>query len=166
MEAKHKVLFVDYVVRTVEGEIVDESMPGEPVALHLGIGEMIEGFEKAVAGLEPGQEADFEVAPEEAYGPRDEAMLQEIPRTEFPDGMTPEVGMVLGVGDGQGNEAQFVIAEVGAETVLCDFNHPLAGQTLRFHVRVDRVEEHDAADCQAHQHQDHCHSGCCGECSC
>ena len=57
MEAKHKVLYVDYVVRTVEGEVVDESMPGEPVALHLGIGEMIEGFEKAVAGLEPGQGA-------------------------------------------------------------------------------------------------------------
>jgi len=166
MEDKHKVLFVDYVVRTAEGEVVDESMPGEPVALHLGIGEMIEGFERAVADLGPGQEADFEVAPEEGYGPRDEAMVQEIPLTEFPEDMTPEVGMVLGVGDGQGNEAQFVIAEVGPETVLCDFNHPLAGQTLRFHVRVDRIEEHDAADCQAHQHHDHCHDGCCGECSC
>lgn len=166
MEEMHKVLFVDYVVRTAEGDLVDESAPGDPVALHLGIGEMIEGFEKAVAGLTPGEEADFVVGPEEAYGVRDEAMLQQMPRAEFPDGMTPEVGMVLGIGDGQGNEAQFIIREVGDETVLCDFNHPLAGQTLHFHVKVDRVEEHDAADCQAHRHDAHCHDGCCGDCHC
>jgi FKBP-type peptidyl-prolyl cis-trans isomerase 2 len=156
----HKVLFVDYVVRTLDGDLVDESEAGDPLEVHLGVGAVVEGFENAVSELGVGDEADFEVPPEQGYGVRDETMVQEIPRTEFPADMVPEPGMVFGIEDGDGQASQFVVAKVTDEVVVCDFNHPLADQTLRFHVKVQRVEEHEAADCDFHQHTEgctHCH---------
>jgi FKBP-type peptidyl-prolyl cis-trans isomerase 2 len=155
----HKVLYVEYQVRTKDGELVDETQPGEPMPVHLGTGEVLEGFENAVKDLAVGQSADFQVPPEEGYGVRDEGLLQEVPLSEFPDGMRPESGMVFTVEDNDGHTGQFMVSSVGLESATCDFNHPLAGQHLDFHVTVVKVEEHEDDD---HSHQHHHHDGCQG----
>lgn len=157
----HKVVFVEYSVRTKDGEVVDETSAGEPMPVHLGTGEVLEGFENAVKDLAVGESADFQVGPEDGYGVRDESMVQEVPLTEFPDGMRPEAGMVFTVEDNDGHAGQFLVSSVGLETATCDFNHPLAGQTLDFHVTVVKIEEHEDDDHSQHPHHHH-HEGCCG----
>jgi len=140
---KQKVIFVDYSVRTIEGELVDESEPGEPLEVRIGGGQLIETFENAVKDLDVGDERKFEVPPEQGYGLRDDSMVQEIPLTEFPNGMTPQAGVVFSIEDEEGHAGQFQVTSVGLESATCDFNHPLAGQTLNFQVKVIRIEEQD-----------------------
>ena len=117
------------------GEVFDTNIGGEPLVFLVGHGNMIEGFEQEMLGATIGETRQFTLTPDRAYGQRDEAAVQPIPRSQFPDGMELEAGMVLGAHSDQG-PIQFSISEIGDETVTVDFNHQMAGMTLCFSVEV------------------------------
>ena len=140
------------------GEVFDSNINQQPLVFLVGHGNMIEGFEQEMLGAAVGESRDFTLTPERAYGHRDDAEVQAIPRSQIPEGMELEVGAVLGAQSDQG-PIQFTIVEVGDEFVTADFNHQMAGQTLHFTVEVVEIREatsdelaHGHAHSPGHQH--------------
>lgn len=117
-----------------------------PATLQLGTGQLAASLEARLVGLKQGERASFELAPGEAYGPRNPDLVQRVSRSvldaEIKDGVAYETGdwvEITGPGNGDGaSEASFagVIKELNDQYALFDFNHPLAGQPIRFDVEI------------------------------
>lgn len=131
---------VHYTGRTEDGTVFDTSEDSEPISFEVGADEVIPGFEKAVAGLEPGETETAVLPPEQAYGPRSEDRLVPVPREELPGDLDPEVGddLQLRLEDGQTAAAR--VTDTDEATVTLDLNHPLAGHELTFDVTLVSIE--------------------------
>lgn len=122
----------------VEGNEVDSNIGGEPLSYIHGENHIVPGLEKQLEGMRAGEEKSVQVKPEEGYGPREEESVLEVSKDKIPvEGR--EVGTTLGMKDQQGRILQPIVSEVKEETVVLDFNHPLAGKTLEFDVKVVEV---------------------------
>jgi len=132
------------------GEVFDSNVNQQPLVFLVGHGNMIEGFEQEMLGAAMGETREFTLTPERAYGSRDDANVQSIPRSQFPEGMELEVGMVLGAQSDQG-PMQFTVVDVNDEIVIVDLNHQMAGHTLHFSVEVVEIRE-ATSDELAHGH--------------
>lgn len=139
MVEKGDVIKIDYTL-TVEGETVDTSEGREPLEITVGSGQVIPGFEKELIGMKEGEEKSFTVAPDQGYGAVSEEAFVEIPKEKLASDVEPEVGMVLTVGSPDGRTHRAKIHEVKEETLVLDFNHPLAGKQLDFDVKVVNVK--------------------------
>lgn len=129
----------DYTL-TVDGKVIESSKGRAPLKYTQGDGTMIPGLEKQLEGMKAGEEKKVEVKPEEAYGyPLSEA-VKEVPLSSLPKGIKPEVGMVLEGADAKGRRFPARITEVKKDTVKIDLNHPLAGKTLLFDVKIVSVK--------------------------
>ena len=122
------------------GEIFDSNVNKEPLVFLVGHKNMIEGFEREMLGATVGESREFTLTPEDAYGHRDEANVQSIPRSQFPEGMELEAGMILGAQSDQG-PMQFSVVNVNDDVVIVDLNHQMAGYTLQFSVEVVDIRE-------------------------
>lgn len=124
---------------TVDGAVVDSADSAKPFRYIHGQKQMIPGLERQLTGLHIGDTKEVTVNPEEGYGQVDPSAFVEVSKTQLPAGITPEVGLVLrGVNpDGQSFRAR--ISELKDETVMLDLNHPLAGKTLNFKVKVTDI---------------------------
>ena len=132
------------------GEVFDSNVNQQPLVFLVGHGNMIEGFEQEILGAALGETREFTLTPERAYGHRDEANVQSIPRSQFPEGMELEVGMILGAQSDQG-PMQFTVVDVNDDLVIVDLNHQMAGYTLHFNVEVVEIRE-ATSDELAHGH--------------
>jgi FKBP-type peptidyl-prolyl cis-trans isomerase SlyD len=132
------------------GEVFDSNVNKQPLVFLVGHGNMIEGFEQEMLGAAVGETREFTLTPERAYGIRDEANVQSIPRSQFPEGMELEVGMILGAQSDQG-PMQFTVVDVNDDLVIVDLNHQMAGHTLHFNVEVVEIRE-ATSDELAHGH--------------
>ncbi len=130
-----QVVSMEYTL-WVGGEVLDTSDGQGPLQFLAGQGNIIPGLEREMMGMKIGDEKEVTVAPADGYGEYDEAAFMDVPRKEFPDDMSIEEGLELSVSgdDGQAHYAR--IDEVGDDSVRLDFNHPLAGQELKFKVKV------------------------------
>lgn len=122
-----------------DGQVVDSNFEQSPASFTFGDGSLLPAFEEALLGLADGQEASFIMPPEKAFGVHNESNVQRMPRTQF--SMDLEEGMVVSFADMSKNELPGVIAEIGDEEVVVDFNHPLAGRALTFKVQIVAVQE-------------------------
>ncbi len=127
---------VHYTGTLEDGRVFDTSRERDPLEFKVGEGQIITGFENGVMGMEIGETRDITVLPDEAYGSRREELVMEIPVGEFPEDITPEVGMQLQIKQQDGTPFGVVITDVEDEAVTLDANHPLAGQTLYFQVEL------------------------------
>ena len=133
------VVSMDYTLRLDDGDgdVVDTSAGRDPLEFIQGTGSIIPGLENARYGMGVGEEKEVTVAADDGYGQRDPDAFQSVPREMFPDDMELEEGMGLQLRDQ--NTGQPLVAYVEAikpDKVLLDFNHPLAGETLHFNVKV------------------------------
>ncbi|PAU92929.1 peptidylprolyl isomerase [Aliifodinibius salipaludis] len=125
---------------TEEGTVFDSSQDREPLEFKLGEGKLIPGFEKAVVGMEEGDETTVEIESGDAYGQRREDLELEVAKSDLPDNIEPEVGMQLQMQqqeDGQAIPVQ--ITAVEDELVKLDANHPLAGKDLTFDIELVEI---------------------------
>jgi len=129
----------DYTL-TVDGEVVDSSKGAQPLQYTHGEKQIISGLAKQLEGMGVGDEKIVEVMPEEAYGTVDLKAFREVPKTSLPEGAEPEVGMFLEVQGPDGKGFPVKVSEVKENSIVIDFNHPLAGKTLTFDVKVVSVE--------------------------
>lgn len=136
--AKGRKVAVHYRGTLDDGEEFDSSRDREPLEFVVGQGELIPGFEKAVVGMEPGQEKTVTLEPEDAYGPYEEELVVEGPRGSFPEGDI-RVGQSFTVHLQDGQEAVGRVLRISGDNVAMDFNHPLAGKRLTFHLHVVAV---------------------------
>jgi FKBP-type peptidyl-prolyl cis-trans isomerase SlyD len=125
---------------TVDGKVIDSSEGKAPLEYTQGEGKMLPGLARQLEGLKVGDEKNIEVKPEEAYGSPDPAALKEVPITKLPPEIKPEVGMILQGQDKEGRSFPARIAEVKKDSVVMDLNHPLAGKTLFFKVKIVSVK--------------------------
>jgi FKBP-type peptidyl-prolyl cis-trans isomerase SlyD len=147
------VVSLEYTL-TVDGEVVDSSEGHGPIEYIQGRGQIIPGLEKEVYGMAVGESKEVAVAPAEGYGEEDPNAFVEVPRSEFPPEIPVEVGTPLQLRDQQGQVFDAVIAEVRDDAALLNFNHPLAGKTLNFHIKVIGVREATAEELD-HGHVHH-----------
>ncbi len=120
------------------GEEFDSNLDGEPLEFQVGEQQVIDGFDRAVVGMAAGEEKTFTVPPEEAYGAHDEELMMEAPRSSLPtDGLFEGIGVKIRLQDGR--TAEGIVTKIREETVLLDFNHPLAGKALTFAIKVVEV---------------------------
>lgn len=134
------VASVHYTGTFPDGTIFDSSEGREPLTYLVGHGQMIPGFEQEMLGADVGERRDFTLTPDRAYGERDEGSVQQIPRDQFPKEMQIEEGMMLGAQSHQG-PIQFTIVSIEGDSVTVDFNHQMAGKTLKFSVEVVDVRK-------------------------
>jgi FKBP-type peptidyl-prolyl cis-trans isomerase 2 len=133
------VVRLEYTMRDDAGGILDASAEGEPLVFTQGQHQIILGLERAVAGMGVGEEKRLTVAPEDAYGPVDPDAEAEVPREMIPlDAQS--LGQRLVARGPDGTTRVVRIKEVREGTVLLDLNHPFAGMTLHFTVRVIGID--------------------------
>lgn len=130
---------VHYHGRLTSGETFDKSEGREPLEFEVGSGMVIKGFDEGVTGMTVGEKKTINIPFLEAYGPRNPEMIIEMPKDRFPKDMEVEVGMPLGMSDGQGNQYQVVVAEIKEDAVVLDANHPLAGKDLIFDLELVEI---------------------------
>ncbi len=123
---------VHYTGTLDDGTVFDSSTGGEPLAFTLGSGQVIEGFEKAVMGMNEGESKTITIPPDQAYGDRVDTLVQTVPRNQVNLGVDPEPGMEVSMQTADGSTIPLLITEVTDTTVTFDANHPLAGESLRF----------------------------------
>ncbi|MDX1593557.1 MAG: peptidylprolyl isomerase [Gammaproteobacteria bacterium] len=134
------VVSIDYVLTDAEGEVLDRSEEGSPLAYLQGARNIIPGLEKALVGHETGDSVQVEVNPEEGYGQYDQDLVQVVSRDLFEDVDALEPGMRFQAKSDSGSLV-VTVTEVSDNGVTVDGNHPLAGQTLNFDVTVTDVRE-------------------------
>lgn len=125
----------DYTL-TVNGEVVDSSEGRGPLQYIHGEGQIIPGLARQLKGMRVGQAKKVEVFPEEGYGQVDPDAFQEMPLSTLPANMKPKVGMTLHLRDSAGKAIPARISELKENSIILDLNHPLAGKTLIFEVKI------------------------------
>jgi FKBP-type peptidyl-prolyl cis-trans isomerase 2 len=131
---------VHYHGRLRNGETFDSSQGREPLEFTVGSGQVIKGFDQGVMGMQPGDKKTVEIAVGDAYGEKQQEMLIEFPKAQFPPDMKPESGMQLMMNNGAGQSFQVTVAEVRDDSVILDANHPLAGEDLIFDLELVSIE--------------------------
>ena len=119
-----------------DGMVFDSSEGRDPLEFTLGENQVIPGFENGVVGMEPEEAKTVNIPVDEAYGPRREELVREIPRSQFPEDMNPEVGQQLQMRRPDGQAMMVIVADVAEENVTLDANHPLAGKNLAFNIKL------------------------------
>jgi peptidylprolyl isomerase len=147
---------VNYTGTLANGEVFDSSQGRLPLEVQMGQGQLIKGFEAALAGMQLKEKKNFTLQPEEAYGARDESLVRDLPRNCVPDDMDPQVGQMVGMTTPKGQQIPATITHIDAEKITLDLNHPLAGEALTFDIEVVGIS---ATPTQAAQ-------GCGGGCDC
>ncbi|MFW5865771.1 MAG: FKBP-type peptidyl-prolyl cis-trans isomerase [Nanoarchaeota archaeon] len=150
-----------------DGSVFDSSEGKDPLEVLAGKGMLIKGFDSELVGMKVGEEKEFDVDSDDAYGePRDD-LVKEIPKKDLGKDITPEIGMTLGVKAPNGQVFPAVVKEVKDDSILLDANHPLAGKDLHFKVKVEEARVPTAEDMQKFAPQSacsSCSSGSCDQC--
>jgi peptidylprolyl isomerase len=123
-----------------DGTVFDTSESGQPLSFTLGSGEVIQGFEEGVRGMEVGETRDISIEPEQAYGEYYEELVRVVPREAFPPNVTPTIGMGFELELPSGQTLPVRIIDIEGEEVTLDANHLLAGETLNFNIRLMSVD--------------------------
>ena len=127
---------IHYTGTLDDGAEFDSSAGSDPLEFVLGDGQVIPGFDKAVEGMAIGESKNVRIEPGDAYGPRHDQLIQEVPRSALPEGLTPEEGMALQSSTPDGQTMLFKVTAVAEDSITVDGNHPLAGMALTFDIEL------------------------------
>jgi FKBP-type peptidyl-prolyl cis-trans isomerase 2 len=131
---------VNYVGTLNDGTEFDNSYTrGQTLDFTAGVGQMIEGFDKAVLQMNVGEKVSIKITPEEAYGEKTDEAIVSFPKTNFPENFEGVVGDRVSGQNDFGQPIDAVILEVNENDILLDFNHPLAGQELNFDIELVEI---------------------------
>jgi len=126
---------LEYTLSDEKGKVIESNKDKEPMSYTQGQGQIIPGLERELMGMKAGGTKNVRVKPEDAYGPVDPKAYREIPRDNVP-AEALKVGATLVGRNPQGQSFPVRVHEIKEKTVVMDFNHPLAGKTLSFDVKV------------------------------
>ncbi|MBU3823651.1 MAG: peptidylprolyl isomerase [Candidatus Oceanisphaera merdipullorum] len=167
--SENSVVTLDFTVTNIDGEVLDTTEDKQPLEYLHGTGYLVSGLEAVLEGKVVGEDFEVTLSPEQAYGERDDSLIQTVPGELF-DGMEVAEGDTF-VAETDDGHRPVTIIEVSEESVVVDGNHPLAGMTLTFKgvvrdIRVATEEELEHGHVHGehdHDHDAHDHEGgCCG----
>lgn len=144
--AKNRVVSIDYTLTDNDGQTIDSSDGGEPLAYLHGAGNIIPGLESALTGKRIGESLTVRIAPEDAYGARYPEMQQVVPSHLFEGVEDFEVGMQFHAEDGNGTPRMVTVVEIDGDNITVDGNHPLAGVELNFDVTIVEIRDASAEE--------------------
>lgn len=149
------VVTLHYRLTLDDGSLVEESTADDPLTYLHGYDNIISGLEEALDGMSIGEKKQVVVEPDDAYGEYDPDEVVEVDTTDLPEGLQPEIGMMLAVPaeDGEHDIAQVI--EIETDYVTLDFNHPLAGKRLHFDVTIAELRDPTAEELE----HGHVHDG-------
>jgi FKBP-type peptidyl-prolyl cis-trans isomerase 2 len=130
-----RTVSIEYTLKLEDGTTADTNVGGDPLTYEQGAQQILPAFEREVAGMEVHDTREFTLAPEEAYGPVDPELRQEVAADVVPEEARRE-GAQLVSEDQAGNRRLVQVHEVRDETIVLDLNHPLAGEELYFEVKI------------------------------
>lgn len=134
--AANAVAYIHYTLTDDAGAVIDSSAGGSPLAYLHGCGNIVPGLEKALEGRTTGDKFTVAVAPEQGYGLRDDAKIQQLPKRVFKGARDIRPGMRFNSPSGP-----ITVTRVQGDMVTVDGNHELAGQVLNFEIEVTNVRE-------------------------
>jgi FKBP-type peptidyl-prolyl cis-trans isomerase SlyD len=138
--SKGSVVGLEYRLHLGDGNVIDQS-EGQPLSYLHGVGQIVPGLERELEGLSEGDSRQVVVKPADGYGDHDPAGIQAVPRAAFPAGMDVKEGMQFGARAPDGSQVPVTVKKVEGDQVTIDANHPLAGKTLHFDVKVKSVRQ-------------------------
>jgi FKBP-type peptidyl-prolyl cis-trans isomerase SlyD len=138
IQAGSEVTF-DYTLTDESGAVIDSSKGKEPMHYIHGRGQIISGLEKELAGMAVGAVKKVTVKPDEGYGPIDPGRFHEVPKDKLPPDAL-KVGTMLMAQGPQGQGVPVRVHEIKEKTVIMDYNHPLAGKTLSFDIKITDIK--------------------------
>lgn len=155
---KNSVAMIQYQLRNEAGELLEDAYENDPVALLQGQGNVIRGLDRALLGHSAGDEFEVSVPPEDAYGLRQDDQIQRVSKKYFANAKKLKPGMQTSLRTENGTRLVTVV-KIGGKVIDVDTNHPLAGQSLSFKVRITEVREatpqeisHRHAHADGHDH--------------
>ncbi len=136
---KGSTVKMEYTLTDKDGKTLDTNKGQEPLTYTHGEGQIIRGLEKALTGLHVGDQKHVVIPPEEAYGPVKPEAIIEIPKERIPP-ESQKVGTHLMTRNQNGPPIPLLVKEVKEKTVVLDANHPLAGKSLTFDVKIIGID--------------------------
>jgi FKBP-type peptidyl-prolyl cis-trans isomerase 2 len=133
------IVTISFIGKLDNGAVFMSVEKEKPMTFTLGASELPPTVENALIGLEKGQTRKVRVTPDEGYGPRQKDLLQTIDNREFINKIKPKPGMLLSLKvnrDGEDHQVPATVIEVQENSVLVDYNHPLAGHHLTYEITI------------------------------
>lgn len=153
----NSVVTLHYILKDNAGNIIDQSDDGSFLYLH-GAMNIIPGLENALTGKSAGDELSVTVSPEEGYGTKDPARIQEVPKEMFENSDEIAIGTQFHAQTPDGGAIVVTVTEVKEDVVVIDGNHALAGVDLNFDVKVIDVRQASEEEiAHGHVHGPHGH---------
>ncbi|MGB5754358.1 MAG: peptidylprolyl isomerase [Thermoanaerobaculia bacterium] len=130
---------IEYTLKLDDGTTVDSNVGKEPLTFKQGTGTILPALEEALLGAKVGDTKEIQLTAEQGYGAVNPDAFQEVPLEKLPeDARTAGTMLMAGAPDGQEHPVR--VHEVKEETIIVDFNHPLAGQALNFDIKILAIE--------------------------
>ncbi len=129
-----------YRLGLTDEQVLEDNFGDEPMTISLGHGEMAEGLELALIGLKEGDEQTIDIGPDLAFGFIDETLFRNIARDDFDPDIELEPGLIIEFATEDGDTLPGTVMELNQDEVRIDLNHPLAGQTVRYSVKIVAVD--------------------------
>ncbi|HEY0273357.1 MAG TPA: FKBP-type peptidyl-prolyl cis-trans isomerase [Chitinophaga sp.] len=130
---------VHYHGRLDNGATFDSSEGRAPLEFTVGAGMVIKGFDNGVIDMKIGDKKTVHISVEEAYGPKNQEMVLDFPKSNIPPDMKPEIGMDLQMSNNEGQVFQVKVVGINEEFITLDANHPLAGEPLTFDIELVEI---------------------------
>lgn len=130
---------IEYTGTLEDGTVFDSSKDREPLEFEVGSEKIIKGFDDAVMGMEKGEEKEITLKPEEAYGEPKDELIKKFPRDQVPTEQELKPGMMLALATPDGRQFPAKIVDLDDKELTLDLNHPLAGKTLKFNIKVVEI---------------------------
>jgi len=127
---------VHFVGKTEKGEVFATSQGHEPLEFQIGDGSVLPGLEKAIQGMEKGENKIVTLPPQDGFGEQNDSLVLTVERSQFPQDFDPQEGMEMQVPQPDGSVVFFKILKVEGDQVQLDANHPLAGSTIIFELEL------------------------------
>jgi len=131
---------IHYTGTLDDGTKFDSSAGRDPLEFEMGAGMVIPGFEKGVADMDVGEKKTINIPAVEAYGEKREDLVMQFERSQLPEDLTPEVGMMLQMQGPQGQPVPVTVTAVEEAAITIDANHQLAGKDLNFELELVSVD--------------------------
>lgn len=132
----HSLVLMHYSIALTDGTVIESSFDDEAVEITMGHGDITEGMELALFGLQEGDTQTLTLTAEQGFGLRDDDNISDMPISDFPENLPPEVGLSYSFEAQEGEEIPGTVIAIENDFVKIDFNHPLAGQEIVFQVQI------------------------------
>jgi FKBP-type peptidyl-prolyl cis-trans isomerase 2 len=131
-----KIIFTGHT----ENGAVFEATADAPVEFTIGDNQIISGLEKSVVGMQIGEKKALSIPPEEAFGLRQEELVEIVNKDQFPSHIDPKVGQRLRLKQKDGEDSEIQVTKIEEDRVTLDANHPLSGETLEFEIELIDIQ--------------------------